>query len=614
MKVTENAGMSARRSTPVLLFAAAVAGLALAGGCSSGAHSGSAIPSAIPGTIPGAIPGPLAAVTAQGDAVSRPHAATDTIGVAINVPPAPSHLPNVLAIGLDLDGKAKAFTAFDLEAGGPCSALKAGGFHCLVDLQAPPGNHSIVVTGYNAVLNGHKPKAGSLVSTNAVPIKVADAHNPLSLAFYSVTSSIAVLGQDPAITGSARAGFTVDRHALPGPAPFALITRDASGKYVVGPASPSFDVTASNARFEIAQPSRNALTIADSGLSAASAKLHVSLKGKSSPSCPNDCRLVFDVSLGDDSTTPTPPPPTATPSPTPTPVPTATPVPTPPPTPGPTATPTPTALVFVSYATAGGGAIRAFNLHGTLQTSWTLSNSPSALAFDSSNGFLYAVTNGAASPITAFDHNGNPQTLSPDFGSLGTVTSITYDSHDNELYVAAGGTVKAYDGNGSLILGSAFSGFTSTTPGGMTFDATNRNLYLIDGTGIEEWTEAGVKASASGFAAPSGCNTAGCVPTALVFNPPGLNWLYAVWSDGSSKTAMACYLQSGGNCSFGAGSSAFNTIDQPAQIAYDPSTANVYVANQNGISVWSLEGSKVTTSGTFPGGTFTSIDGIAIGY
>ncbi|HTA39017.1 MAG TPA: hypothetical protein VK760_08075, partial [Candidatus Acidoferrales bacterium] len=223
-----------------------------------------------------------------------------------------------------------------------------------------------------------------------------------------------------------------------------------------------------------------------------------------------------------------------------------------------------------------------------------------------------AVTNGAASSITAFDHSGNPQTLTPGFGSLGTVTSITYDAHDNELYVASGSTVKAYDGNGNLELGSGFSGFTSTTPGGMTFDANNRNLYLIDGTSIEAWSESGVKGGTSGFSAPNGCKTAGCVPTALVFNPPGLNWLYTVWSDGS-KTAMACYVQSGGNCNFNAGSNAFNTINQPAQISFNSSNGDVYVASKDGVTVWDLEGNKKTTTGTFPAGSATAINGIALG-
>ena len=134
---------------------------------------------------------------------------------------------------------------------------------------------------------------------------------------------------------------------------------------------------------------------------------------------------------------------------------------------------------------------------------------------------------------------------------------------------------------------------------------------MIDGTTVEEWSEAGIKGIASGFAAPSGCNTAGCVPKALVFNPPGLDWLYTVWSDGS-KTAMACYTGSGGNCHF-ATASPFSTIEQPAQITYYPSNADVYVANQNGISVWGFEGDRVNTSGTFPSGSATAINGIAIG-
>jgi hypothetical protein len=40
----------------------------------------------------------------------------------------------------------------------------------------------------------------------------------------------------------------------------------------------------------------------------------------------------------------------------------------------------------------------------------------------------------------------------------------------------------------------------------------------------------------------------------------------------------------------------------------------VYVANQNGIGVWGFEGDSITTSGTFPGGSFAAINGIALGH
>ena len=571
--------MSVQKSSPLSIFAVAVAvaALAFAAGCSGQPH-GSA-------TMPGALP----------DAPDA--AATNTISVTIQTLLPPRHAPRVVALGLELDGARRTFVPIDIGSKPACVRQHAE-FDCRVSLKTTAGEHWLTVDGYTSPLKGSKPPSQKPISANGVPVDAKRATTKVALAMYSQTASISVSGLSAGITGNPASGFEIDRSAGPDPATFAIDVRDSSGKIVVGPSTDTFAIESSDTHFVVTTPEANQFVLDATAIAGAAATKIGVVAGKK---CGAKCKLAFEVAV----TAPGTPTPSPAASSTPTPVPTAT----------PTATPTtvPSPLVFVSYSTSGGGAIRAFSLQGALQTSWTLSNSPGTLAFDSSNGFLYAVTNGAAASITAFDRSGNVQTLTPGFGSLGTVKSITYDSNDNELYVAAGSTIKAYDANGNLQPGSGFSTFTGTTPGGLTFDSFDQNLYVIDGTNVEEWSESGVKGSAAGFAAPSGCNTAGCAPTALVFNPPGLYWLYAVWSDGS-KTAMACYVGSGGSCQFSEGSSAFNTISQPAQITYDPTTAHVYVANQNGISVWGFEGDSITTSGTFPGGSETAINGIALGH
>ncbi len=596
MDVSYQGTMSVQKSSPLSIFAVAVAALALAAGCSGQPRGSEAIPGALP-EAPGVTPSALA--------MRAPAAATNTISITIQTLLPPGHAPHVVALGFELDGARKSFVPINI---GSTSCTKQHGaeFSCKATFKTAPGAHWLTVDGYKSPLKGGKPPSQKPISINGVPVDAKRATTKVALAMYSQTAGISVSGVSAGISGNAALGFEIDRSAGPDPATFAIVTQDAGGKTIVGPSTATFAIKSSDKSFVVTTPEANQFLLdATAVVGAATTKIGVVAGTK----CGAKCKLSFEVSVTAPGT-PTPSPsPTA--SSTPTPVPTATPKPTPTPVPTATPTPQPSPLVFVSYSTAGGGVIKSFSLQGAAQTSWTLSNSPSTLAFDSNNGFLYAVTNGAASSITAFDHSGNVQTLTPGFGSLGTVKSITYDSNDNELYVAAGSTIKAYDGNGNLELGSAFSGFTSTTPGGMTFDANNRNLYIIDGTSVEEWSEAGVKGSASGFAAPTGCNTAGCVPTALVFNPPGLNWLFTVWTDGS-KTAMACYVGSGSNCHFNA-MNPFNSINQPAQITYYSGNGNVYVANADGISVWDLEGNKQTTTGTFSSGSATAINGIAIG-
>ena len=86
--------MSVQKSSPLSIFAVAVAALALAAGCSGQPHGSEAIP----GTL----------------AMRAPAAATNTISVTIQTLLPPGHAPHVVALGLELDGVRKSLVPINI--------------------------------------------------------------------------------------------------------------------------------------------------------------------------------------------------------------------------------------------------------------------------------------------------------------------------------------------------------------------------------------------------------------------------------------------------------------------------------------------------------------------
>jgi hypothetical protein len=261
-----------------ILSAALIAALALAGCSSRGTD-----------IVPGA-------QTSQ-SATSR-HEADRSIEISASIPAAPSHLPKVVAIGVELDADATTFTAFDVQRAAPCAEAADKSIECKIVIPAAAGYHRLVVTGYKDPLDGGRPAAGSGVSANTIPVNLVNDHAEVHLAFYSLTERIWVRGLDARITGRQEGGFTVDRSTNAAPAPFSLTTLDAKQRFVVGPASPGFDVLSSSSDFELKQPSHNELIVATAHLAqAGSAQLHLTIRGKSSPLCPDRCRVSFQISV-----------------------------------------------------------------------------------------------------------------------------------------------------------------------------------------------------------------------------------------------------------------------------------------------------------------------------
>jgi hypothetical protein len=89
------------------------------------------------------------------------------------------------------------------------------------------------------------------------------------------------------------------------------------------------------------------------------------------------------------------------------------------------------------------------------------------IAFDSTNDSLY-VSDSQAGTVTAFDANGNPQTLSGNFPGLSKPTYIAFDPGNNELYIADGGYLSAYDPSGNFIMTTFPTYFSQGLATGLT--------------------------------------------------------------------------------------------------------------------------------------------------
>jgi hypothetical protein len=108
------------------------------------------------------------------------------------------------------------------------------------------------------------------------------------------------------------------------------------------------------------------------------------------------------------------------------------------------------------------------------------------LAFNSANGLLYLAGGGLSVPaVLAYDLNGNPQTVSGNYGGLVQADSLGYDAHNGFLYVGSkpASSITVYDaqGNAQSTTGT-FPGLTQ--PSGIVYDPYSGLIYVADsGTG-----------------------------------------------------------------------------------------------------------------------------------
>ena len=132
--------------------------------------------------------------------------------------------------------------------------------------------------------------------------------------------------------------------------------------------------------------------------------------------------------------------------------------------------------------------IKVYDRNGNqLTTSGTFQNlrSPvNGMAFDSSNRHLYVVSYSAGPVITIYDENGNQIIPSGAFPNIDNPIAIAFDSSNNYLYVTDNNdfrhaTIRVYDQNGNQI--STSGTFPNLTPQlvDIAFDSSNNHLYVV---------------------------------------------------------------------------------------------------------------------------------------
>jgi hypothetical protein len=591
--------MSVRKSaSPLAVVAVAVAALALGAGCSGQSHGGGSIPSAP--EAPAGI-----AMTAS------------TLSITIQTLLPPAHAPQVVALGFELDGKAKSFVSLDI-ASKACTKKKNGdALSCRVDLKTTFGSHWVTVYGYKNPLAGGKVPTQKPIATNGVPVDATATTASLQLAMYSPIASVLVSGASAAIDGNQKQGFFINRIAGPNTVPFAMLARDAAKRILIGPSTAAFAIKRSNAKFMLATPQPNQFVLDSTAITtAATTTIDVTAKGTTVARC-SACKVAFDVTVsakGDVSPSPSPSPSTS-PGMTPTPTASPTPVGTAMPTPVPTATPLP--AVFITYSTpATPGAIRAFDEQGhtrTLAGSWANLGEPSGITYDSSNAWFYVLTSGASAPIASYDVAGDQIPLSGSFTM--TPGGVTADGNHNHIFVpthvgTGNDTILGYDEEGNAL--SLSPGFASTLvaagPNALAFDPDNNRLYFANSSSgkVEEYDLSGNSVNVSTkFAQPSGC-AGSCVPTAVMYAHYNV-WPYVIWKNGS-QYYVAFYTSTGSTIG-----SFIPTVSAPVAMAADDSSRTIYVVGATSVEVTDEFGSAQTTSGAFdPPAGATAATGIAI--
>src|SRR5580698_3385299 len=108
--------------------------------------------------------------------------------------------------------------------------------------------------------------------------------------------------------------------------------------------------------------------------------------------------------------------------------------------------PSPSPGTPVIYIAQSGspGSVTAYDPEGNLQTlggAWTKLANPHAIVYDAGNGLLY-VTNLTGNTVTAYDTTGNQQVLTGNFAGVNVPNGIAYDSSNGWLYVVNQGSNK----------------------------------------------------------------------------------------------------------------------------------------------------------------------------
>lgn len=569
-----------KTASPLSIVAAGIAALALAAGC-SGQPQGN-------GAMPGALP-----------AASRPAASTTIDVTVVAAAPATSGKP-ILALGLELDGKAKTFVPVNLSTSRSSTCLeKRGTFSCSVSMATTPGAHWLTIDGYETFVAGKKPPAKA-ASTNAVPVDAVRATTRVELALSPATNAIVVSPMSSGISGNAKSGFTIDRSGGAAPSTFAIYAVDAAGKAVVGPGTSSFALKQSNANFTLATPDTNQFVLGTSSVNAAATStIVVTAKGTT---CPKDCKLSFSVDVTAIGISPSPSPsPSTSPSTAPSSSASSSAPPSPSASPSPSSAPTASpAAIFVTYSTASGGVVAAYDEQGHQKilsgTAFPNVGSAQSIVYDSGNAWFYVMTGNPTTPITSYELNGSQIPLSGAFTP--TPTALAVDPSPDSLFVAthvgaSDDSIFSYDqdGNFQTLTPGFGSSLVAAGPNALTYDSNSKHLLFANSSSgkLEAYDLAGD--AKTSLATPPASACASCTPVAVTYDP-NINWPYAIWT--GSKPLLVWYIDNGaydGSTSSG--------LVAPVGLASDPHDQFIYVIDGTSVKVYDEFGNRQSPAGSF---------------
>lgn len=174
----------------------------------------------------------------QHGAASPFAATTTTLHILV---PKSSFKPKAKTLTVVIDGKSSTARSITLEAGKNALALP---------LEA--GTHLLTIT---------TAASGKRLSTNKLFVKIGDCvANDFYLALYEAPAEITVFPENLDIAGSVKTGFT--SHF--GEGLFDIVALDVKDRILVGPGSPSYTVSSSNAKISAAISAPDTLALATS--------------------------------------------------------------------------------------------------------------------------------------------------------------------------------------------------------------------------------------------------------------------------------------------------------------------------------------------------------------
>jgi hypothetical protein len=239
------------------------------------------------------------------------------------------------------------------------------------------------------------------------------------------------------------------------------------------------------------------------------------------------------------------------------------------------ATITEASAIYVAYDRAPKGAAPVVLYNGGSGIAVNLAagafsgvGAASALAYDSVDHELFVGDSGHG-VVDAFDSTGKPVSGFKTIHAAGVV-GLTYDPHDQELYVAASTGVRAYNKSGSPVtLASGAFGQTAS-PGPLAFvQPDSIAVGEVNGGALGLYNESGVYATGSSLPLAA--------VSAIVANASSPSSAPAtVFVAGTPATPKEQNLF---ELTPGEGPLALTSVTDPRALAQDPGSGNIYVAS-----------------------------------